>query len=53
MKLKHHELDPPQVSSLRGWIAYLHSVEPSFVVALERKYDLDFNADTTWSEPHE
>lgn len=48
-KLKHRELEPERVTHLRGWIAYLHSVEPSFVKALEKKYDLDFTADVTWS----
>src|SRR5207244_12624090 len=39
-KLKHKELPPEQLAHLRGWIAYLRSVEPVFVLALQRKYNL-------------
>jgi hypothetical protein len=37
-----------QMAHLRGWIAYLGSVEPAFVTALEKKYDLDFKSNITW-----
>ena len=47
-KLKHNKLTPEKVAHLRGWIAYMHSVEPSFVMTLQRKYELDFDADATW-----
>jgi RNA-directed DNA polymerase len=47
-KLKHDKLTPEKVAYLRGWIAYMHSVEPSFVMALQQKYELDFDADATW-----
>ena len=47
-KLKHKELEPERVAHLRGWIAYLRSVEPTFVTALQKKYDLDFKANGTW-----
>jgi len=47
-KLKHKELGPERVAHLRGWIAYLRSVEPTFVTALEKKYHLEFRADATW-----
>jgi hypothetical protein len=47
-KLKHKELEPERIAHLRGWIAYLRSVEPTFVTALQKKYDLDFKADATW-----
>lgn len=47
-KLKHKELPPQQLAHLRGWIAYLRSVEPVFVLALRRKYNLDFDANSTW-----
>jgi RNA-directed DNA polymerase len=46
--LKHKQLEPEQIAHLRGWIAYLRSVEPTFVLALQRKYELDFSADPTW-----
>jgi RNA-directed DNA polymerase len=48
-KLKDKELDSLQVASLKGWIAHLRSVEPDFVIALERKYRLDFNAPAAWT----
>lgn len=48
-KLKNRELEPERVAHLRGWIAYLHSVEPTFVVALQRKYDLDFDDSLIWN----
>jgi hypothetical protein len=47
-KLKNKELQSEQVVHLRGWIAYLHSVEPAFVESLEKKYELDFAANLTW-----
>lgn len=47
-KLKHKQLQPEQLAHLRGWIAYLRSVEPIFVLALQRKYELDFDANPTW-----
>jgi len=47
-KLKRQELQPAQVASLRGWISYLRSVEPSFVASLQRKYALDFDSGSTW-----
>ncbi|HLG16430.1 MAG TPA: retron St85 family RNA-directed DNA polymerase [Blastocatellia bacterium] len=48
LKLKRKELEPVHAASLRGWICYLRSVEPAFVLALQRKYDLDFDASLTW-----
>lgn len=48
MKLKLKKLEPVEVAHLRGWIAYLRSVEPGFVLALEHKYGLDLNANPTW-----
>jgi RNA-directed DNA polymerase len=47
-KLKHQELEPDQIAHLRGWISYMRSVEPDFVLSLQNKYDLDFNLDGTW-----
>src|SRR6266508_3273123 len=47
-RLKHKELQPEEVHKLRGWIAYVQSVEPTFVETLERKYDLDFRDNLTW-----
>ena len=47
-KLKRKELEPANVKKLRGWIAYLHSVEPDFVGALQRKYELDFASPSIW-----
>jgi retron-type reverse transcriptase len=47
-KLKRTELQPDQVASLRGWISYVRSVEPTFVEALQRKYELDFASSATW-----
>lgn len=47
-RLKHSDLPPEEVHQLRGWIAYLHSVEPTFVTTLEQKYDLDFKDNLTW-----
>jgi RNA-directed DNA polymerase len=47
-KLKRGELKPDEVASLRGWISYLRSVEPVFVVSLERKYALDFDSGEIW-----
>jgi RNA-directed DNA polymerase len=46
--LKLNRLTPTEVGSLRGWIAYLQAVEPLFVVALQRKYELDFKSESTW-----
>jgi len=40
-KLKQRELESGQVASFRGWISYLRSVEPTFIEALQRKYELD------------
>lgn len=48
MKLKLKTLEPSEIAHLRGWISYLHSIEPDFVHALERKYKLDLNANPTW-----
>jgi hypothetical protein len=45
----YQQLNSAQIAQLRGWISYLRSVEPLFVVALERKYQLDFGADSTWN----
>lgn len=47
-KLRRKELKSDEVASLRGWISYLRSVEPVFVRAMQRKYDLDFDAISTW-----
>jgi hypothetical protein len=47
-KLKRRELDPHEVASLRGWISYLRSIEPAFLVSLQRKYTLDFDSGETW-----
>ncbi len=47
-KLKNKELEPERLTHLRGWIAYLRSVEPTFVTALQKKYGLDFEAEATW-----
>jgi RNA-directed DNA polymerase len=46
--LKRRQLPMEQMAHLRGWIAYLGSVEPAFVTALEKKYDLDFKSNITW-----
>jgi RNA-directed DNA polymerase len=48
MKLTHNQLESQQISSLRGWISYVRSVEPVFIAALQRKYNLDFDAAETW-----
>lgn len=48
LKLQQQQLTPDEVVSLKGWIAYLRSVEPNFVLALQRKYKLDFDASQTW-----
>lgn len=48
-KLKNGALQRGQVASLRGWISYLRSVEPMFVLALQRKYELDLSAAPTWN----
>jgi hypothetical protein len=48
LKLKHGHLASDQVASLRGWISYLRSVEPAFVLALQQKYNLDFDQTFTW-----
>ena len=47
-KLQQQQLEPDEVLKLKGWIAYLRSVEPDFVLALQRKYKLDFDASQTW-----
>jgi RNA-directed DNA polymerase len=47
-KLKRRELKPDEVTSLRGWISYLRSVEPAFLASLQRKYALDFDSGNTW-----
>jgi hypothetical protein len=47
-QLKNGRLEAVRLDHLRGWIAYLHSVEPSFVIALQRKYELDFDDAQTW-----
>jgi RNA-directed DNA polymerase len=47
-KLKRGELNPDEVASLRGWISYLRSIEPTFLVSLQRKYALDFDSGDTW-----
>ncbi len=47
-KLKHNKLEPEELSNLRGWIAYMRSVEPGFVLSLQEKHGLDFSADATW-----
>ena len=47
-KLVQKQLAPDEIASLRGWLAYLRSVEPSFVFSLQQKYDLDFDDNQTW-----
>ena len=47
-KLQQQRLTPDEVLRLKGWIAYLRSVEPEFVLALQRKYKMDFDASQTW-----
>ncbi len=47
-RLQHQELNSEQIAHLRGWISYVRSVEPLFVAALERKYQLDFEAESIW-----
>jgi RNA-directed DNA polymerase len=47
-KLKRQELQPDQVASLRGWIAYLRSVEPDFLKSIQQKYALDFDSANIW-----
>lgn len=47
-KFIHGQLEPAQINSLRGWISYLLSVEPTFVEALQRKYGVDLAAAETW-----
>ena len=47
-KLKYQELNSEQIARLRGWIAYLRSTEPLFVAILQRKYQLDFETESTW-----
>ncbi len=47
-KFKRRELTPNEVASLRGWISYLRSIEPAFLVSLQRKYALDFDSGDTW-----
>jgi len=48
LKLQHKELNPEQIASLRGWVSHLRSVEPQFVLALQRKYNLVFDDPATW-----
>ncbi len=48
-KLKRRELTPEEIASLRGWISYLRSVEPAFLVSLQRKYTLNFDSGSTWA----
>ncbi|HXI24803.1 MAG TPA: retron St85 family RNA-directed DNA polymerase [Pyrinomonadaceae bacterium] len=47
-QLRNKQLEPEQIAHLRGWIAYMRSIEPAFVLALARKYDLDFDSHLTW-----
>ena len=47
-RLKRRELKPDEVAGLRGWISYLRSVEPAFLLSLQRKYALDFESGSTW-----
>jgi retron-type reverse transcriptase len=47
-RLKNRDLQPSQVAHLRGWIAYVRSIEPAFVTSLEKKYNLDFGTNLTW-----
>ncbi|MBZ5523196.1 MAG: retron St85 family RNA-directed DNA polymerase [Acidobacteriia bacterium] len=47
-RFKYKQLKPEEVASLRGWISYLRSIEPTFVLSLERKYGLDLAANSTW-----
>jgi hypothetical protein len=47
-KLKQGQLSAAEIASLRGWVSYVRSVEPDFVVALQNKYDLDFANQITW-----
>jgi len=48
MKLMRQQLQAGDIGTLRGWVSYLASVEPSFVFALERKYGVDFSDSKTW-----
>ena len=41
-KLKQRELESDQAASLRGWISYLRSVEPTFVEVLQKKVRIGF-----------
>jgi hypothetical protein len=47
-RLSHRQLQPQEIHQLRGWIAYVRSVEPTFVTSLQRKYNIDFEAGQTW-----
>ena len=49
-KLQQKRLTADETISLRGWVAYLQSVEPAFVGALERKYKIDLRSSHTWGE---
>jgi RNA-directed DNA polymerase len=49
-QLKNGTLPPERRASLRGWIAYVRSVEPSFIEALQRKYALDLSVQNIWEE---
>jgi RNA-directed DNA polymerase len=40
-KMLGERLDEGARNSLKGWIAYVRSVEPEFIAALERKYRVD------------
>ena len=42
LKLIKKELNHVQTALLQGWIAYVRSVEPAFIVSMQRKYSIDF-----------
>lgn len=48
LKLKHGQLYPEDVASLRGSISYVRSVEPLFIQSLQKKYEIDFSDAGTW-----
>jgi hypothetical protein len=42
LKLIKKELTEVQTAMLQGWIAYVRSVEPTFLFSMQRKYSIDF-----------
>ena len=40
-KLLRGQLDLESANQLRGWVAYVRSVEPEFIAALQLKYKID------------